>query len=121
MYISLRERYRNVVFFETDLYLRGRVEIDIPVVDCVDPGTDDEVYTTIGELFYGDRGGGFIKDPVVCGEDLFYYLFCLFEVVFVGDTNYHIDAPCAVDGVVHDVSVSELCVGDDDADIIRSV
>lgn len=121
MDISLRERYRDIVFFETELDLGGRVKVDIPIIGGVDPGTDDEVYTAVGELADSNCWSGFVEDPVIGGQDLLNDVFGLFEVVFVRDANDHINAPCAVDGVVHYIVAGELCVWDDNADIVRSV
>jgi len=121
VYIALRERYRYIVFFETELYLRGRVEVDIPVVGCVDPWTDDEVYAAVGELENGDCGSGIVEDSFVGGEDLLDDVFCLFDVIFVRDTYDHIDPSCAVCSVVHYVIARELCVGDDDSDVVGSI
>src|SRR4030042_2940648 len=121
MYVTLRERYRYIVFFETELYPCSCVKVDVPVIGCLDPGTDNKVHAAISKLENSDCRSRFIEDSIVSGQDLFDDLFGLLYIISVRDSYNQINASCPVGGVVHYVIAGELGVRNYERDVVRSV
>jgi len=121
MHISLREWNRDSVFVESEFYVFGGAEIDVPVIGWFDPWADDEIDTAIGEFGDGHSRGGFLENSGVGGKGVFNDFFCFSEVIPVGDSDYQVDASFSVDGVVYNVAAGYVCVGDNCAEIVGGV
>ena len=71
MDIALRVGDANTFFIKACFHRGVQVEMDPPVVRCVNPWAKGEVDTVVGQSKYTDRRGRVFKYPAFFGEDIF--------------------------------------------------
>ena len=69
MNIPLREGNRDAFRIEALLNLFLGVEAHVPVIRRLHPWTHHEIDAAVGELQDGNRGRGFVEDPIVLSEN----------------------------------------------------